>query len=257
MLRRLSRLLLFSIALALSPVALGEQNFTLEEGESLPRSAASTEAHSQIESVLASDDFAREKIVTRWRLKNWQDKDNRDESFPEWFIKAVEFFERSDRFFSGLATILEVLLWLLVAAVIIFVLQRYRSQIGDFISGLGQHEPEPELPTTLFGLDVKKTSLPKNVIESAQQLWRGGESRQGIALLLRASLIKLLHEHGCRFMDSDTESECCERINSQLAGKVSDYMWQLVSSWQQVAYAHNVPSDHEFDQLCAGWEEVF
>jgi len=250
-------LIFLILGLILSFSSKAEENFTLEEGESLPRSEMSRAHHTEIEKVLSSEDFARKKDVTRWRLKNIDDKETRDESFPEWMIDAVEIMEGGSGFFSGLAAVLEVLLWLSLAILVILVFVKYREQVGDFFAGLGQDEVEAELPTMMFGLDVKKTSQPKDVVKAARQHWLNGEQRQSIGLLLQASLIALLHDHGCRFFDSDTESECCERIEQQAPNTVSAYMLTLVSAWQQVAYAHRAPSDSEFDGLCQQWREVF
>jgi len=236
------------------------ENFTLDKGESLPRTEVSEEFHSTIEEVLTSDDFARKKIVNRWRLKSIEDlqkEQELDPSFPEWIIDLVRFFEGTTGFFAGLAKVFEVLLWALLIGVIIYILLRYRTQIEGFFSSMGQSEPEVELPVTMFGLDVQKTSLPEDVVGEAKADWSRGDYRQAIAVLLRASLIKLLHDHDCRFLDSDTESECCEKIDDQASASLSKYMRGLVSAWQQIAYAHKKPNDANFDQLCAQWREVF
>lgn len=251
-------LLPFFLFLVLGVQSALADNFTLEEGESLPRSQVSEAFHADIEKTLSSDDFARKKTVTRWRIKDLEDlKEEQDGSFPEWIIDLVEFFEGSSSFFSGLAKVLEVLLWLLFIGVILFVLFRYREQIENFVTGLRQSEPEAELPTTMFGLDVQKTSLPKDVVALAKEHWLAGEARQGIAVLLRASLIRLLHEHDCRFLDSDTEAECCQKIDHQTSAPLSKYMRTLVGAWQQIAYAHRQPSTPDFENLCDHWRQVF
>lgn len=250
-------LIIFAGCFALAFDVSAVENFKLEEGESLPRSELSKAHHAHIEKVLSSDDFARKKTVKRWRVKDITDEETRDEAYPEWVIDTVEAMEGGGGFISSLASVIEVFLWLLVIGLILFVVLKYREQIGGFLSELGRDEPDAELPTTMFGLDVQKSSMPKDVVETARQHWIDGERRQGIALLLQASLIALLHDHGCRFFDSDTESECCERIEQQASKSLSSYMWKLVGAWQQIAYAHREPSDTQFDGLCREWREVF
>ncbi len=246
---------LFFTYLLLPSVGNALENIRLEEDEMLPRSEQSKAHHERIKKVLSSEDFARKKTVKRWRYK-YADDDG--DIYSESKIEAAKAMEgRGDGFITGLASVLEVILWGLFAFVILFVAIKYRHQVREFISGLGQEESEHELPTTMFGMDVQKTSMPKDIVQVAKQHWRAGEHRQGIALLLRGSLISLLHEHGCRFFDSDTESECCERIEEQAASNISQYMRGLVGVWQQVAYAHRVPSDTEFDALCSEWKKVF
>jgi len=115
----------------------------------------------------------------------------------------------------------------------------------------------PDLPSNLFGLDVKKENIPVDVLQEARNLWSENKPREAVAVLLRSSLIKLLHEHNCRFFDSDTEAECCDRIDQQAPQKNGVYMRKLVSVWQAIAYAHSPPSESIFEQLCHEWAEVF
>ena len=187
-----------------------QQNIKLDDDETLPRSSLSEENYQMIEEILSSEDFSRKKTVKRWRFKYFDDEDE-DDVYSQAEIDAAEAMENQNPLLLGFASVLEVVLWALFAIVIVIVVLNYRRQIGDFFSELGRDEEVPELPTTMFGLDVKKTSMPTDVIQTAKQYWRDGEHRQAVAALLQASLIALLHEHGCRFIDSDTESECCER----------------------------------------------
>ena len=245
-----------AIALIISFSVFAEENLKLDEGEALPRSELSEENYKQIEKILSSEDFARKKTVKRWRFKYLQDDDEED-VYSDSEIEAARRMEGQGSFVYGLASVLEVMLWLLLIFIIGFLIWKYRHQMSEFLSNLGKEDAAPELPTTMFGLDVKKTSMPKDVVESARQHWLNGERRQGIALLLQASLIALLHDHDCRFIDSDTESECCARIEQQAPKNMSSFMRKLVSAWQQIAYAHRAPADQLFDELCQEWREVF
>ncbi|MBL4673145.1 MAG: DUF4129 domain-containing protein [Arenicella sp.] len=234
-----------------------EPNFTLESGRSLPRSETSKRYHAEIEKVLAGVDFAQRKEITARRLKDVTNKETREEKFPRWIIDFVKAIEASSGGVAVLATILEVLVWILFIGLIIFFLVKYRSQLQDLVVNIGAKEKKVELPASLFGLDIQKDSIPDDVVAEAQQHWSKGDKRLALATLLRASLIKLLHEHGCRFFSSDTEAECADRIEQQARQDISDYMRVLVAVWQRVAYAHLDPSENEFRQLCSQWPEVF
>lgn len=232
-------------------------NFTLDDGESLPRSDRSQAYLLEIESVLSGADFAKQETVTRRRWKDVTDKRNRDEKFPQWLIDIVKALEGHGDGVKRVAQILEILIWIFVIGLIGFVFFKYRTQFSQWVSSFGEVEHEPDLPTTLFGLDVKKSSIPDDVVNVAQEHWLKGEKREATAILLRASLIKLLHEHECRFFSSDTESECCDRIDQQVPEPISLYMRKLVDVWQRVAYAHLEPTEQRFDELCQRWREVF
>jgi len=235
----------------------GTENFTLESGESLPRSEASKRYHSEIEKVLAGADFAQREKVTRRRVKDVTDKETREDKFPQWIIDLVKSIESMEDGIAIFAKILEILAWMLAIGLTFFVVIRYRTQLQGWVSNIGSNELEPELPTSLFGLDIQKESIPEDVVRTAEGHWLEGEKREALAVLLRSSLIKLLHEHSCRFFSSDTEAECCDRIDQQAEQDISVYMRELVSVWQRIAYAHIDPSEDRFKHLCAQWREVF
>ena len=232
-------------------------NFSLEPGESLPRSENSKRYHSEIEQVLAGADFAQQETVTGRRLKDVTDKETREEKFPAWIIDLVRAMEGVSGGMQLFAFVLEVLVWSLFIGAILFLLLKYRSQLQGWAAGIGRREIESELPTTLFGLDIQKDSLPDDVVLEAKNYWGRAMKRQAVATLLRASLIKLLHQHDCRFFSSDTEAECCDRIDQQAPAHFSSYLRTLVGTWQRIAYAHKDPSKDEFDNLCQQWREVF
>lgn len=240
-------------------------NFTLKEDQTLPRSASSTAYHSEIKQVLLGDEFAQKETVTRRRFKDiFDESDSSDEEeqledskFPIWIIKLVKFIASINKAVGGFAQLLEIILWGLAIVLLVFLIVKYREQIGAWASDIRNDEPEPELPTTLFGLDIQKDSVSDDVVAEARAFWQAGDHRQAVATLLRSSLITLLHEHQCRFFSSDTEAECCERIDQQVSLPISSFMRSLVLVWQRIAYAHIEPTEAEFEHLCEQWQEVF
>lgn len=240
-------------------------NFTLEEDQTLPRSASSTAYHSEIKEILLGDEFAQKETITRRRFIDLFDEpDSLDEEerledgkFPMWIIDTVKFVLAINQAVGGFAQLLEVALWGLVVALIVFFIVKYREQISAWASDIKRDEPEPELPTTLFGLDIQKDTISDDVVAEAKEFWQAGDRRQAVATLLRSSLITLLHEYQCRFFSSDTEAECCERIDQQVSQTISSFMRSLVLVWQRIAYAHIDPNEEEFEQLCGQWREVF
>ncbi len=234
-----------------------KENITLEENQELPRSETGLSIHKEIESVLKGKEFGEEKSVTRWRWINTEDAETREEKFPEWLISTYEFFERNERVFKTVSGVLEVFLWAALAFLVIFIIVRYRESISNFVTGAMSSAPEPELPASLMGIDLKKVVLPKDIPAEAMALWQQQEPRQALALLLRASLIKLLKEHHVKLYDSDTEAECCDRIEQQAPSIIGDFMRDLVTTWQGLAYAHVTPSNEVFASLCQRWPSVF
>lgn len=240
-------------------------NFTLEKDQTLPRSSSSEAYHSEIKEVLLGDEFAQKETVTRRRFIDiFDDLESTDEEeqlenskFPEWIIKLVRFIVAINKAVGGFAQLLEIVLWGLAIALLLFLIVKYREQISAWASDIKNDDAEPELPTTLFGLDIQKESVSDDVVAEARAFWQVGDHRQAIATLLRSSLITLLHDYQCRFFSSDTEAECCERIDQQVTQPISLFMRSLVLVWQRIAYAHIEPTDDQFEQLCVQWQEVF
>lgn len=227
---------------------------------SIKRSIKGQAYYEQIQEVLSQQAFGEKKKVKRWRLKEQKEDKEQENAFLKWLNDFLKGFKGRDKKSDGSLSIakgIEVLLWALVIGLIFYLLIKYRTQIQAFVTGIGVAPDSPALPSTMFGLDVKKTSMPDDVVGSAKAFWQSGEHRQAIALLLRGSLIKLIHEHQCFFQDSDTEAECCERIEQHVPQTLSQYMHLLVQVWQQLAYGHRVPSQAVFDSLCRQWQEVF
>lgn len=231
-----------------------------QEETSIKRSVKGQAYYEQIQEVLAQQAFGEKKKVKRWRLKEQKDDKEQENAFLRWlndFLKGLKGRDQKSDGSLSIAKGIEVVLWALVIGLILYLLIKYRTQIQAFVTGIGVVPDSPELPSTMFGLDVKKTSMPDDVVGSAKAFWQSGEQRQAIALLLRGSLIKLIHEHQCFFQDSDTEAECCARIEQHVPQALSQYMHLLVQVWQQLAYGHSVPSQAVFDSLCRQWQEVF
>jgi len=168
-----------------------KQNFTLESGESLPRSENSKHYYSEIEKILAGPDFAQKEKVTRRRVKDVTDKETREEKFPQWIIDFVKALERMEGGRATFSTLLEILVWIVIIGAILIILIKYRSRLSDWASGLGAREIEPELPTSLFGLDIQKESAPKDVVSTAKAHWDKFEKRSAIATLLNTAAVFL------------------------------------------------------------------
>jgi len=233
--------------------------------EIIKRSERAQAYYEQIGDVLKGEEFGKTEFVKAWRLI--KDEEAQEEKFPEWLIKLFEWLEKNqkdksdDKSYSfnlfDIALGLEVLLWILVIGLLVLVMVKYREQIGSIVGLLKPSQKAESLPTTMFGLDIQNETLPDDILGTARENWQSGEPRLALATLLRASLVRLFTDHQCRFYDSDTEAECCQRIDKQAPSILSGYMRLLVSAWQQIAYAHRVPSNDDFEVLCVKWQEAF
>lgn len=229
-------------------------------------SARQREAKTAIDHILEGEAFHLQKDVSSWRLKEWEDEEERRELLPEWLIDVIEFFERNSgsfdsarEFVSSSARVLEFMLWVFVVSLFIYFFYRYREQLRNFIDsqGSGGDEAEKAVPEVLFGLDVRRESLPDDVPAQVQQLWANSEPRVALSLLYRATLSSLIHNYNFKFFDGDTEGECVVTVRARGDERLSDYTQRLTLCWQQLAYGHQLPESELVNALCDQWRQVF
>ena len=209
--------------------------------------------------VVEGDVFNNIQTSERWRLK--KDDKEQEEQEPK---EKSSFFKFFRSLLEVMATSIEAILWGIAIALILFLVLRYRHiKFAIFSKKL---DPEiSAVPDQLFGLDLRKESLPDSPLNSAKLLWHEKNYRAAYSLLYRAALSHLLHVERLPLEISHTEQECVALFrNKQRASKhagdnteKSDYFSVLTQQWIALAYGHEQPSDIEFESLCQYWPEHF
>jgi hypothetical protein len=209
-----------------------------------------------IQEVMAGADFGEEKMVRKWRFKDWnQEEDDDEESiFPEWMIEVFEWWEENVDWGDGLGSAadwLKIILIVVFAGLLLYLLRRYRGPLGNLIGRKTIEAP----PQVLFGLDVTPESLPADVPALVMELWNQGNVREALGLLYRASLSRLIDKHELAFRSSHTESECAQLVREQGIVSLSEYFTQLTEVWRRLAYGHQQPQSEIVDLLCKTWRQ--
>ena len=203
-----------------------------------------------IESVLQGEDFGQQRSVRKWRFKNWNQEE--DESFPEWIIDVIEWWEINVEWSDGLgntANWLKLILVVAFAGLLLYLLRRFRGPLARLLRPV----PEEEAPQVLFGLDVTPQSLPADVPAQVMRIWDEGGYREALSLLYRASLSRLIDRYELAFRASYTEAECAALVRARGIDSLSDYFWQLTNVWRRLAYGHQKPETQVIQSLCDGW----
>lgn len=225
---------------------------------SLPQTADAGVRHDResasqlIEEVLQGESFGQEKIVRKWRFKDWGDPE--DETFPEWIIDFIKWWEDNLGFDgSGMNAALWLKVILIVGFVVLmlYLLKRFQGPLGSLV----RSRPEKVAPEVLFGLDVTPESLPGDVTSEVLDQWRKGNYREAIGLLYRASLSRLIDKHELAFRDSFTEAECAALVREQGIESLSRFFSELTQVWRRLAYGHQLPQSEQIEALCNGWIE--
>jgi Domain of unknown function (DUF4129) len=205
-----------------------------------------------IESVLQGEDFGRERTIRKWRFKDWSDAQEGEETFPDWIIDFIEWWEKNLGWpdgFSNSAAWIKLLLVAAFVGLLLYLLRRYRGPLSRLV----RRKPEETVPQILFGLDVTPQSLPPDVPAQVMRIWGEGSYREALSLLYRASLSRLIDRYELAFRASHTEAECAALVKACGIDSLSDYFWQLTNVWRRLAYGHHRPESEIVQRLCDGW----
>lgn len=199
----------------------------------------------KIASILAGEDFHQKhtQLVHHWRWQ-WQQDDHPSATSAHW-----------EQLIASVARVLEVLLWTLVLALILWLSVNYRSLLARFGSYRTPANSAAS-PQEVFGLDIRPSSLPDSPAEVALQLCLAGDYRQCLALLYRATLVALLQQ-GLDLKPSHTEEDCLALAGAalNLTPAARAYLLNLTHHWQRLAYGHQAPDPALAQQLCRNWAE--
>jgi len=152
---------------------------------------------------------------------------------------------------ANLSAGMRVAMWLVGAALLIWVLLRLRDWLKQREGGQGLAAVPP---THVGSLDIRPESLPADIGAAARALWQRGEVRAALSLLYRGALSRLVHGHGVPIRAASTESECLALAAPRLTPDSRAFLAQLIAAWQVVAYARRELSPEDFEQLCAGFD---
>jgi len=218
-------------------------------------------AKSDIKQILNGELFNQEKTVRRLQWKDPKEgiKEEKEHNWLDSFWKKFEPLGESLQpitdFFSQLPKLLEMIFWVLVIALVIFVLSFYKRWIKAF-SNLINTDKKAFRPESMFGMDVTEESLPEDISQTAWSLWQQGDYRESIALLYRGSLARLL-DMGVPFKEGSTELECLNltkgHLNASKSSHSIHYFSELTDIWSLLAYAHQTPSTEIAQKLCEDW----
>lgn len=203
--------------------------------------------------VVEGDAFNNIDTSERWRLIKVEE----EEQEPEEKSALLKFFKALLEF---MATSFEAILWGIAIALILFLLIRYRHIKFPML----RRKIDPEInavPEQLFGLDLRRESLPDSPLDEAKLFWHEKNYRAAYSLLYRAALSHLLHIERLPLQPSHTEQECVALFHNNKSADSnndkSNYFSVLTQQWIALAYGHQPPSDVQFETLCRYWPDHF
>lgn len=246
-----------TIALLISFLFLAKNGHTKTSTESEPLPPTSAVDYLQderlaveqskaiIEDIVNSKDLKGEKKITKWQLKEVEFEQS-DSSTPDW-INSISI---------GFAKIFEYALWILLLTAIV-LLYLSRAQWLHLFSPQKTEEESYQAPDILFGMNVREDSLPDDIIAEAKQLWQQKKARESLSLLYRGALVRLINQEKIPLENSHTEGDILKLSQKSLLDKQQQYLAQLTSQWQLIAYAHRIPMEEAMQWLFTHWQSHF
>ena len=221
-------------------------------------------AKKSLDELLQQNEFSNKETVKRLRLRNPEKED--ESTFIKWLLDLLEGSEDKA---VGLGRLFELLLWLVMIGLIGLLIYRYRHWLSAQFVKVGPATKAKEKPITLFGMDVRKESLPEDVNAAALLLLQAGNKRAALALLYRASLAHLIYT-GVEIEDGFTELECLQAMKTDLQSRHNKtpqdkdyissrihYFSSLTVVWRRLAYGHFLPSEQQAHELCSSWNQCW
>lgn len=243
-------------------------------------SAATEDARAIAREVVAHRDFGGTEVGTEWRLKSRSAKEKTGSESNETKDLSTTTIVAP----PGIGGVLMVLMVVLALAVVIGLLVALRRGTGETAADEGTAAEVQ--PTTLFGLDIRSDSLPKDLIAAARRAWAAGDQREALSILYRGALLHVIGDLGVTIPLSATEGECVSLVAATaktLTAEVSTSSYAagamassreltmpsarrpsanlpgdfdlLTRAWQLTAYGQRPPNDAGFADLVRRWQE--
>ena len=154
--------------------------------------------------------------------------------------------------------IIEVMIWLALAALIIWLITKYSHWL-NWINLPAQRNKNQavSIPNKIFGMEISKETLPNDILASFTKLVNNKNYREALSLLYRASLSAIVHNGDIDIPASATEQECAKMVSSKRDENESRFFKSLTHAWIMLAYANHIPSKDTLTYLQEGWSNHY
>ena len=258
--KTLSIVTIMALAVLINMTLASKPSYAATESEDVPETSEvdylqgtrlpASDSKEIIINIINSKDLKGEKKTTEWKLKSFDSPDKRDvntsNSLADSLKPIAHFF----------AVLIEYSLWILlfIAAVMLYL---SRDKWLHLFTSEADEEDEYQAPDILFGMDIRKESLPEDIAKEAQQLWDKQQCRESLSLLYRGALAQLVNQEKILLEKSHTEGDILKLSKISLPENKQHYLTQLTTQWQLIAYAHRTPAEEAMAWLFSHWQTDF
>ncbi len=211
-----------------------------------------------IEKTLDHEDFGKASKKKQW-VYIGHTEENPDEP-PEWLTKFLKWLF-GDTFTKNSSIglqVFEILIWLGVTLLIIWLLRKYASWTKWInIKPKPIDSNEKCIPNKIMGMEVTRQSLPKDIPKEFNKLLNQKRCREALSLLYRASLSRIIHQGDIDIPSSATEQECSLLVSQVRSLNEANYFKSLTHTWVLLAYGNQIPSEDILLQLREDWSVYY
>jgi hypothetical protein len=193
--------------------------------------------------------------ITDWDTSGWFD------GWFDWLDRDSEPADNTDSGWdgNGASSVLEVLMWGLVAALVVGGVVLLWRRREEFSRAPLLDRPTPERTTTTGG-DIRGPKVvvaPEATIpEKVWAVWTSGDADTALAMLYNAALAELTAAGNLELDDAWTEGDCARAVRKHVGGTRAQYFQRVVRARTCVSYAHRAPEDHVVKSLCDDWAQL-
>ncbi len=221
-----------------------------ETGRSPDHDAKQTALRQEVRNIYTDTDLRSFECKSSWQVKpglinlDWLKKKEERKPVKPWFGLGL----------LG-ADLIKIAIIVAALSLLIFIIYRYRDQFGKWLP-----QTKAAAATEVGGLDIRPESLPKSVTASVKKLWQEQQRRAALALLYRATLSRLVSEHGLHISRGATEGDCL-RIALSEREQLGAACWQITQDstalWLRAAYGELWPDTDQVLAACSRWDLAF
>ncbi len=240
-----SSLIIFS----LSPEQSYANNLTISKEDS----------KTTIEEVLKLEDFGETTTEKRWTYIGNENIEKTEDEPSEWLEKIFEwlFADIFDKDINSGLNILEIFIWIAVAAFIIFLIKKYSYWLTWINPTPRTNKESKSMPNIVLGMDMTTDSLPKDVLAEFTTYLNQKQYREALSLLYRASLSSIVNHGDIEVLASATEQECSELVHNHRNQEEASFFHSLTHTWILLAYADRIPTKKTLSMLRDGWVKYY
>jgi hypothetical protein len=115
----------------------------------------------------------------------------------------------------------------------------------------------PATTSRVQNLDINPNSLPADIGAAALGFLDAGRTREALSLLYRGALSRAVHRFDAVVGESFTEGEVLRAVGRRLDRPRVQYFGALLTLWQSVVYAAEMPAAESVAVLCREFAPTF